>query len=151
MICVLLLLVLLGVVVGIPFGTWLYFYENLGGGPVARGIRRENKAAQQAYLQSLSPADRKAYEHHEMRKRAYAAYGRYQRNGASDWDDVTKVPDFPDQNLEPENPLGFPKKWSPPRWRAAAKPDAVPPWRTTTRPRGPWPARPRRLPTRPTP
>ncbi len=138
MILFLLALIGFGAAVGAVIGTFTFLDANIGGGPIARGIRRENKAAQQAYLVSLSAEDRKAYEHHEVRKRAYEAFGRYQRDAVSDWDDVTKAPDFPDPRLLPEDPWGLPRKWSPPRWRVGdnAKFGAFPPWRTGGRRRG---------------
>lgn len=121
MIACLILLFLVGGALGVPIGIWMVIYENAGGGPYCRGIRRANRRAEREYVKSLSPEDREAYEHHKRRKIAYRNLDPYEPYAPGAWDDVIKAPDWPDGNLSLESAWGPPGKWRPPKWRAEKK------------------------------
>ena len=129
MIACLILLVLVGGALGVPIGLGVAIYENAGGGPYSRSVRRANRKAERAYVRSLSPEDREAYEFHKKRKMAYRRLGPFEPYKPGEWDDVVKAIDYPDGNLSLENTWGPPNNWSPPkteksehaRWLKAAR------------------------------
>ena len=136
MIACLILLALIGGALGVPIGLAIAIYENAGGGPYFRGIRRANRKAEREYIRSLSPEDRKAYRWHEKRKRQFAQWSRLFWLGkltprlerklghgpGENFDDVTGAPDSPDgknpdRNLYDDGPWAPPREWRPPKWR----------------------------------
>ena len=117
----------------IPLALWLHLFENAGGGPYFRGIRRANRKAERDYVRSLSPEDRKAYWWHEKRKRQFTQWTRLfwlgkltprikRKYKGDNFDDVTGAPDSPDgenpdRNLLDDGPWAAPRVWQQPKWK----------------------------------